>query len=102
MKTKLILYPTKNISKMDKIIFFNQLIKQRTEPEFFKHLDFKINKPYGLETNLLKKIFQMSRVHRKFLKLLTTKLNKFHSIDRGKILVDRFWRMVKRFYLDNV
>ncbi len=91
MKTKLILYPTKNISKMDKIIFFNQLIKQRTEPEFFKHLDFKINKPYGLETNLIKKNFsQMSRVHRKFLKLLTTKLNKFHSIDRG----ERYWSIV--------
>ena len=42
---------------MDKIIFFNQLIKQRTEPEFLNHLDFKINKPYGLETNLIKKIF---------------------------------------------
>ena len=87
---------------MDKIIF-NQLIKQRTEPEFFKHLDFKINKPYGLETNLIKKNFsQMSRVHRKFLKLLTTKLNKFHSIDRGKDTGRSFWRMVKRFYLDNV
>ena len=32
----------------------------------------------------------MSRVHRKFLKLLTTKLNKFHSIDRG----ERYWSIV--------
>ena len=44
MKSKLILYPTKNISKMDKIIFFNKLIKQHTESEFLKSLNFKVNK----------------------------------------------------------
>ena len=91
MKSKLILYPTKNISKIDKIIFFNKLIKQHTESEFLKSLNFKVNKPYGLETENIKKNFsQLSIVHRKFLKLLTIKLNNFHSIDRG----ERYWSIV--------
>ena len=104
MKTKLILYPTKKIIKTDKIIFFNNLIRQNIEPELLNHLNFKVNKPYGLEAEIIKKNFsQLSIVHKKFLKLLTIKLNNFqHSIDRGrKILVYCFGAWL-RFYLDNV
>ena len=91
MKTKLILYPTKKIIKTDKIIFFNNLIRQNIEPELLNHLNFKVNKPYGLEAEIIKKIFsQLSIVHKKFLKLLTIKLNNFHSIDRG----ERYWSIV--------
>ena len=56
MKTKLILYPTKKIIKTDKIIF-NNLIRQNIEPELLNHLNFKVNKPYGLEAEIIKKIF---------------------------------------------
>ena len=91
MKTKLILYPTKKIIKTDKIIFFNNLIRQNIEPELLNHLNFKVNKPYGLEAEIIKKNFsQLSIVHKKFLKLLTIKLNNFHSIDRG----ERYWSIV--------
>ena len=45
---------------------------------------------------LLKKFSQLSIVHKKFLKLLTIKLNNFHSIDRG----ERYWSIVFGAWLE--
>jgi len=91
MKSKLILYPNSKISKKDKNIFFNKLIKENMDKGILNDLDFEIVKPYGLDGEIIKDNFlKLAIVHKKFIKLLTKELNKLHSINRQ----ERYWSIV--------
>jgi len=91
MSFKLIIYPTEKLSKKDKPIFFNNLIKQNINQNILKDFNYEIVEPYGLEPSLIKNNFdKLERVYNKFIKELTVQLNKLHLENKN----ERYWAII--------
>ena len=91
MSNELIIYPTEKLSKKNKSIFFNNLIKQNINKNILKNLNYEIVEPYGLESSLIKNNFdKLEEVYNKFIKELTVQLNELHLENKS----ERYWSII--------
>ncbi len=91
MSNKLVIYPPEQAYKNENLVFYNSLIKQKTNSKILNLSNFNIAKCYGLEETIIKDdVEYLEKVYNKFIKILTNELNIFHSENK----TERYWSII--------
>ena len=91
MMNKLVIYPPDEANKNEKLIFFNNFIKEKTSNEILNLSSFDVAKSYGLDENLVKNDTEyLEKIYDKFIKILTNHLNTIHSENKS----ERYWSII--------
>ena len=91
MMNKLVIYPPDEAYKNEKLIFFNNFIKEKTSNEILNLSSFDVAKSYGLDENLVKNDTEyLEKIYDKFIKILTNHLNTIHSENKS----ERYWSII--------
>ena len=91
MMNKLVIYPPDEANKNEKLIFFNNFIKEKTSNEILNLSSFDVAKSYGLDENLVKNDTEyLEKIYDKIIKILTNHLNTIHSENKS----ERYWSII--------